>query len=198
MDDDAYICCDQYLVFNNIVQYVDNSEVKKGVMIKISNGMLMSFQGSTMHHGTTIHQHSITEELCPSGNVYGIHFGLSMPTLTAMHCIQIDQYVRDMHVIPEVVWCKHNGDSTRSAQWPSLGGGKKNLIMFQCQKPSPVDQVVKQMCNNVELDCKCEATVDMESSDHVPLSSEKNQKLSIFVNDKVKMMEIKNNENTDI
>jgi len=87
MDDDANTCCDQYLVFNSIVQFVDNSEVKKSVMIKISDGMLMSFQGSTIHHGRTIHQHSITRELCPPGNVYRIHFGLSMPTLTAMHCI---------------------------------------------------------------------------------------------------------------
>jgi len=56
---------------------------------------------------------------------------------------------------------------------------------------------VQQMCNNVECnDCNTETTIDMESSDHVPLSSEKNKK---FVNDKVKMMEIlKNNENTHI
>jgi len=55
MDNDANTCCDQYLVFNNIIQYIDNTEVKKGVMIKISDGMLMPFQGSTMCHGTTIH-----------------------------------------------------------------------------------------------------------------------------------------------
>ncbi len=47
------------------------------------------------------------------------------------------------------------------------------------------------MCNNVEHNCNTETTIDMESSDHVPLSSEKNKKLSIFVDDKVKMMEIK-------
>jgi len=114
-----------------------------------------------------------------------------MPTLTAMHCMQIDQYVRDMHMIPEVVWCKHSGDNTMSAQLPSLGiTKKKNLIIFQHQKPSSVDQVVQQMCNNVEHNCNTETTIDMESSDHVPLSSEKNKKLSIFVDDKVKMMEI--------
>jgi len=78
-----------------------------------------------------------------------------------------------------------------SAQLPSLGiTKKKNLIIFQCQKPSSVDQVVQQMCNNVEHNCNTETTIDMESSDHVPLSSEKNKNLSIFVNDKVKMMEI--------
>jgi len=48
-----------------------------------------------------------------------------MPTLTAMHHIQIDQYVRDMHMIPEVVRCKHSGDNTMSAQLPSLGITKK-------------------------------------------------------------------------
>jgi len=88
-------------------------------------------------------------------------------------------------MIPEVVWCKHSGDNTMSAQLPSLGKtNKKNLIIFQCQIPSPVDQVVQQMCNNVEHNCNTETTIDIESSDHVPLSSEKNKKLSIFVDDR--------------
>jgi len=54
MDDVASKNCDQYLVFNNIVQMVDEVATKHGVMIKISDGMLMSFQGDTLHHGTTI------------------------------------------------------------------------------------------------------------------------------------------------
>jgi len=56
-------------------------------MIKICDGMLMSFQGSTLCHAMTIWQNSRTGELCPPGDVFGIHFGLSMPTLTAMHCL---------------------------------------------------------------------------------------------------------------
>ena len=49
------------------------------MMIKICNGMLMSFQGSTLHHVTTIQCDARTGELCPPGNLYGIHFGLLMP-----------------------------------------------------------------------------------------------------------------------
>jgi len=71
------------------------------VMIKICDGMVMSFQGSTLHHATTIRQHSKTGELCPPGDVYGIHFGLSMPTLTAMRCIRIEQYICEMCIIPK-------------------------------------------------------------------------------------------------
>jgi len=65
-------------------------------MIKISDGMLLLFQGQSLCHGTTIHCDSITGELCLSGVIYGIHFGLSMPNLTAMHQLQIDQYMREM------------------------------------------------------------------------------------------------------
>jgi len=87
MDDVAWKSCDQYLMFNNIVQTIDEEETKQSMMIKISDGMLMSFHGNTLFHGTTIHQDSVTEELCPPGNIYGIHFGLSMPTLTLLCCI---------------------------------------------------------------------------------------------------------------
>jgi len=79
-------------------------------MIKICDGMLMSFQGSTLHHAMTIHQNSRTGELCSPGDVYCIHFGLSMPTLTAMHHIRIDQYIHKMCVIPKIVKCKPSGD----------------------------------------------------------------------------------------
>jgi len=80
--------CNQYLVFNNIFQIVQNGETKQGVMIKVSYGMLMSFQGDTLHCGTTIHQDYIAGELGPPGNIYGIHFGLSMPSLSAFDCIE--------------------------------------------------------------------------------------------------------------
>jgi len=63
MDDDVSTHCDQYLIFHNIVQIDDGWESKEGVMIKICDGMLMSFQGNTLHHGTTICQNSITGEL---------------------------------------------------------------------------------------------------------------------------------------
>jgi len=56
MDDVAWKNCNQYLVFNNVEQTIDDKERKKGVMIKIDDGMLMSFQGSTLLHGTTIWQ----------------------------------------------------------------------------------------------------------------------------------------------
>ena len=85
MDNDAWKNCDQYLVFNNVVQTVDDKEMRHGLLVKISDGMIMSFQGNTLRHGTTIHQNAITGELCPPGNIYGIHFGLSLPKLNSLH-----------------------------------------------------------------------------------------------------------------
>jgi len=51
VDDAAWKNCNQYLVFNNTVQTIDDIETKQGVMIKISGGMLMSFQGNTKNTG---------------------------------------------------------------------------------------------------------------------------------------------------
>jgi len=48
LDDYASMNCDQYLVFNNIIQTEESKELKKGVMINIANGMLMLFQGSSL------------------------------------------------------------------------------------------------------------------------------------------------------
>jgi len=79
-----------------IQQHCPNGECQRGKKRsadKISDGMLISFQGHTLHHGTTICQNSVTGKLCPPGDIYGIHFGLSMPTLTSFWCIQIDQYI---------------------------------------------------------------------------------------------------------
>jgi len=103
MDNDTWKNCDQYLVFNNVVQTSDDSETKHGLLIKISDIML--FQGNTFHHGTTIHQNTLTGELCPPGNIYGIHFGLLLPKLNSFCCVHIDQYVREMNVIPKMIVC---------------------------------------------------------------------------------------------
>jgi len=102
LDDVALQNCDQYLVFNNIVQVVGDVETKRGFMIKISDGMFVSFQGSNLRHGTTIRRDSFTGDLCPNGNIYGIHFGLSLPNLTAMRRIRIDQYMREMCITPKL------------------------------------------------------------------------------------------------
>ena len=71
-------------------------------MIKISDGMLMSFQGSC-RHGTTIHCDLATCQLCPEGNIYGIPFGLLLLTLTSMQCKKIDQYMRERRTTPRVI-----------------------------------------------------------------------------------------------
>ena len=55
VDNDAWKNCDQYLVFNNVVQTFNGKEMRHGLLIKIGNGMAMSFQGNILHHGTTIH-----------------------------------------------------------------------------------------------------------------------------------------------
>jgi len=64
--------------------------------------MFVSFEGSTLHHGTTIQQDSFTGDLCPNGNIYGIHFGLSLLNLMAMRRIRIDQYMREMNITPKI------------------------------------------------------------------------------------------------
>jgi len=84
LDNEASRNCDQYLIFINIIETVGSRQNKKDIMIKISDGMLMSFQGSSLQHGTTICQDSVTGLLCPKGNIYRIHFGLSLPMLTSM------------------------------------------------------------------------------------------------------------------
>ncbi len=78
MDNDAWKNCDQYLVFNNVVQTLDGKELRHGLLIKISDGMIMSFQGNSLQHRTTICQNAFTGELCPHGDIYGIHFGTEL------------------------------------------------------------------------------------------------------------------------
>jgi len=48
VDSDAWKNCDQYLVFNNVVQTLDGKELRHGLLIKISDGMIMLFQGNTL------------------------------------------------------------------------------------------------------------------------------------------------------
>jgi len=38
-----------------------------------------------------------------SWRYYGIHFGLSMPTLTSFQCIRMDQYIQEMNQVPKMV-----------------------------------------------------------------------------------------------
>jgi len=97
MDDVANRYCDQHLVFNNVIETVNDKEEKCGLLIKICDGMIMSFQGDILCHGTTTCQNSITGKLCPPGDIYRIHFGLSMPTLTSFQCIRMDQYIQEMN-----------------------------------------------------------------------------------------------------
>ena len=94
-------------------------------MIKVSDGMLLSFQGQSFCHGTTIHHHSVTGELCPSGVIFGIHFGLSMPNLTAMHRLRIDQYMREMCITPRLIQNKYHNNGR-----PFLSLPKKILLSF--------------------------------------------------------------------
>jgi len=191
MDADASTLCDQYLVFNNIVQTIGNTEVKKGVMIKTCDGMVMSFQGSTLHHATTIRRHSKTGELCPPGDVYGIHFGLSMPTLTAMRRIRIEQYIRDMCVIPKFVECKPSHDHRCYHILRSMWNKKKNQIKFQHQKQVPMDQVALQIWNHISHDNEYETTQQMEYDYYMQVSLEFEKKLFICIGNKEMRYRIK-------
>jgi len=85
---------------------------EKGLMIKISDGMIMSFQGNTLCHGTTIHWDAATGNLCPTGNIFGIYFGLSMPTLTSFWWLQIDQYIHNINLQLKMV-IHEEGETTK-------------------------------------------------------------------------------------
>jgi len=63
MDDDADRYCDQYLVFNNVMETINNGERKSGLLIKISDGMIMSFQGDTLWHGTQLQESYVLLEI---------------------------------------------------------------------------------------------------------------------------------------
>jgi len=110
---------------------------KKGLLIKISDGMIMSFQGDILHHGTTIHRDSITGKLCPPGDLYGIHFGLSMPTLTSIQCIRIDQYIWEMCQVPKMIIHEKN-DGMESDDNVFNGGKtlKKSNQIYSTKKKS--------------------------------------------------------------
>jgi len=180
MDDEDKDHLDQYLVFNNVLQMIDNNEIKRGLMIKISDGMLLSFQGQSLHHGTTIHHHSITGELCPSRVIFGIHFGLSMPNLNAMHQLQIDQYMREMCLTPQLIQNKHNSDCC-----PPLSL-QKNLIQFQKQTSLHNNKVAKIISNLHINDEQFEILVEMEEIMHNEIVLECNKELLIVDDNKMK------------
>jgi len=60
----------------------------------ISDGMLMSFQGNTLHHGTIIQWVLLQENYVLQVTYMASILALSMQTLTSLCCIQIDQYLR--------------------------------------------------------------------------------------------------------
>jgi len=98
--------------------------------------MIMSFQGSTLRHRTTIHHDSASGKLCPLGNIYRIHFGLSMPTLTHFCHIRIDQYIREMCIIPKMIIGNYNNQN-HVLNYKTTTNGKrvnKNQIQFPKQK----------------------------------------------------------------
>ena len=184
IDDEAANNCDQYLVFNNIVTVHDGQESKEGVLIKISDGMIMSFQGNNLRHGTTIRHDSITGKLCPPGNVYGIHFGLSMPTLTAMRRMRIDQYVRDMCLTTRIIRHKQQQQPGKNRRKHSRVVKRKiNSIRFQKQNQATVDQVAQQMSQSIDFCDNNQSSMEVERSYREIVSSEFNQEL-LLVDDK--------------
>jgi len=189
MDDVASLRCDQYLVFNNIEQTIDNETTKKGVMIKLSDGMVMSFQGSTLRHGTTIRRDSATGRIGSPGNVYGIHFGLSMPTLTSLRHLRINQYIRNMFIIPEMVIenVKDRSDDIE-IKLPSHHGVriKKNQIQFPKQTKQHNDDVARTISNNVCIQDEFETTMEMEYQYHTQVTSESTRVVNIQVNKEAK------------
>jgi len=134
MDNDAWKIFDQYLVFNNIVQTMDGKDVRHGLLIKISDGMIMSFQGNTLRHGTTICHDAVTGKLCPKGNIYGIHFGLSLPKLNSFCHVHIDQYIREMNIIPKMVICQHSNCIYENKKSSACKRKKKNRLLFRSPK----------------------------------------------------------------
>jgi len=152
-------------------------------LIKISDGMIMSFQGDTLRHGTTIHQDSITGKVCPDGNIFGIHFGLSMPSLTSFHCIRIDQYIREMNQIPKMVIrnMEDNTEDEDDMMKQGITSNKKNLIKYASKKRTANDDIVKNISSTIMIDDQFETTAEMEHEYYSVISSELQKVTPIMV-----------------
>jgi len=152
-------------------------------LIKISDGMIMSFQGDTLWHGTTIRQDSITGKVCPPGNIYGIHFGLSVPTLTSFCCIRIAQYIREMNQIPKMVICnmEDNTEDEDDMMKQGITSNKKNLIKYASQKRTANDDIVKNISSTIMIDDQFETTAEMEHEYYSVISSELQKETPILV-----------------
>jgi len=181
LDDKASRNCDQYLIFNNIIETVGNIQNKKGVMIKICDGMLMSFQGSSLRHGTTIRRDSGTGLLCPKGSIYGIHFGLTLPTLTLMRRKRIDQYMTEMCITPRVL-CRPNTELIQQGlSVKSKRKKKKCQINYQKQKlldPTQVQQYFSKLAN---ADSDYKTASETEERYREQIASESNKDLFVLV-----------------
>jgi len=152
-------------------------------LIKISDGMIMSFQGDTLWHGTTIRRDSITGKVCPPGNIFGIHFGLSMPSLTSFRHIRIDQYIREMNQIPKMVIRKRetNTEDTDVMKKQGKNSTQKNQIQYASRKRTANDDIVKNISSTVMIDDQFETTAEMEHEYYSVISSELQKVTPIMV-----------------
>jgi len=190
MDEVASKNCDQYLVFNNVVQTVENKEGKRGLMVKISDGMIMSFQGSLLRHGTTIRCDAVTGSLCPSGDIFGIHFGLNMPNLTSFRRIHTDQYARDMNVLLKMAI---RDESCIAIQEHKNRNQNKrvriSMINHMPQKKAHNNCIIRKITNNAIMEGEYEMTLEMESKHYLLASSEVNKEVVVeVVQDKAEVM----------
>ena len=190
LDEVACKNCDQYLVFNNVVQTVDGAEGKRGLMVKIADGMIMSFQGSSLRHGTTIRRDAVTGNLCPEGNVFGIHFGLNMPNITAFQRIRIDQYVRDMNMLLKMAI--HDENYITYLERKNQNQNRRvrmSMIKYTPQKRAHINSVVGKITSNAVLDDEYEMSLLMVSKHYLLASSEVNKEVVIeVVQDKTEVM----------
>jgi len=105
MDDVAWKMCDQYLVFNIIVHIIDGKEIKEGMMIKISDGMLIHFKGILCV--TELQFVEIqSQESCVIQETY---MGFILACLNANSYFIVPYlHIREMLITPKMIVCQCN------------------------------------------------------------------------------------------
>ncbi len=92
---------EQYFMFPNLLTTDSEMNTKKGVIIEICDGLLISWNGNVIRHCT-----SIRNQLNPlpdalktmKGDVYSFQFANSMPNIKAYKEIRLEEYITAMNL----------------------------------------------------------------------------------------------------
>jgi len=86
----------QSFVFPNLVTTNTDGSTAQGCVVKISDGLLLSWNGNCIHHCTSIRTRNSVPNTDASGNIYGFHFVNSMRSLASYPSMRIWQYCHQL------------------------------------------------------------------------------------------------------